>query len=259
VPPKILVISAVCAALALAASQGAAAKELSAVKVCGAGGCETVRSPALLRGLIRSVEAQGSPVSTATPLPSPYYRLEFWVRGDESNGPSFVQYYAPSRARVALSSDPGSWAWVGARALRPLLDRVSAGVRPFPTPRISQVTIGGRPVQDPASYARLFRLQGEAQDLPAEPDWRPIAIRMDDPGPWSTNAATLEYSPSTNVLWRSIEFVPVPTELASRLEARRSLAGRSNHSFPWAYLFGGLGGAAVILPTTLLARNRRRR
>jgi hypothetical protein len=137
-----------------------------------------------------------------------------------------------------------------------LLDRATLGVTPFAKPRISRVTIGGKPVQGPASYARLFTLQGKAESLPDEPDWQPIRIVAGRAGPWSSNAATLEYSPSKNVLWRSIQFVKVPNDLATRLEAGRSLDAPSGDSFPWVLLLGGAGTAAVIVPGTFLYRRR---
>ena len=235
----------------------AEAKELSSFRACGASGCKAIKDPRLLRGLIRAVEAQGEPVSVPTPAPAPFLRLDFWVRGDGAAGPSFVQYYAPSRGLVALNTDPGAWTWVRPGALVPLLDRVTTGVTPFPKPRIMRVTIGGRVVRDPASYARLFMLQGEAGDLPDEPDWKPIVIETAGPTPWSTSAATLEYSATKNVLWRSSQFVNVPSQLAAQLEARKSLAGSPSRSVPWVLLLGGLGGVALVVPTTILFRRRR--
>ena len=244
------------AACALAVAAPAQAKELSAFKACGAAGCKTVKDTALLRKLIRSVEAQGNPVSVPIPAPTAYLRLEFWIRGDQAHGPSFVQYYAPGRGLVLLQTDPDAWTWVRAGGLRPLIDRAALGVTPFAKPRISRVTIGGRPVQGPASYARLFTLQGKAESLPDEPDWRPIRIVTGRPGPWSSHAATLEYSPSKNVLWRSIQFVKVPNDLAKRLEAGRSLDAPRGDSFPWILILGGAGTAAVIVPGTLICRRR---
>lgn len=249
----LVALSATCALVVAAPAE---AKELSAFKACGAARCKTVTDTALLRKLIRSVEAQGNPISVPIPALTAYLRLEFWVRGDQAHGPSFVQYYAPARGLVSLQTDPDAWTWVRAGDLRPLLDRVTLGVTPFAKPRISRVTIGGKPVQGPASYARLFTLQGKAESVPDEPDWQPIRIDTGRAGPWSSNAATLEYSPSKNVLWRSIQFVKVPSDLAMRLEAGRSLGARSGDSFPWALLLGGVGTAAVIVPGTFLYRRR---
>ena len=136
-----------------------------------------------------------------------------------------MQYYVPSRGALASMSGPQAWSWVRPGALKAVFDRVTGGVAPYGAPRISAVWIGGKAVRDPASYARLFSLTGKAERFPDEPDWQRIVIKTAVPSPWSTSAATLEYSKSTNVLWRGSEFVKVTRSVASRIEARKSLAG----------------------------------
>ena len=187
-----------------------------------------------------------------------FLRLEFIARSDDGTRAAWSQYYVPSVGRLAIETDPGRWSWVRAGALRPLLNRVSAGARPFPAPRITRVEIAGRAVRDPGSYARLFRLRTPTHDYPQNPDWKPIRLVTANPSPWSTHAATLEYSPSTNVLWRGSEFVAVPPTLASRLKARKSLGGAATaSSFPWAAFLGGIGAAAVVVPAAFAVRRRR--
>ena len=73
--------------------------------------------------------------------------------------------------------------------------------------------------------------------------WVDVKVETRRPSPWSSPAATLAYSPSTHVLWRGSEFV--------------RLYSSGEESFPWAVLFGGLGGAAVVLPAAFVARRRR--
>jgi hypothetical protein len=135
---------------------------------------------------------------------------------------------------------------------------VTGGVTPFEAPRITRVEIAGKVARDPASYIRLFRLHSDTNDYPQDGDWRSIRVVTALPSPWSTPAATLEYSPSTDVLWRGSEFVEVPSRLASRLEARESLAGATTSSFPWAAFVGGIGAAAVVVPSAIFVRRRRR-
>jgi hypothetical protein len=131
-------------------------------------------------------------------------------------------------------------------------------VRPLPAPRITRVEIGGKGARDPVSYTRLFRLQRPTDDYPDNPDWKTVRLVTARPSPWSTHAATLEYSPSTDMLWRGSEFIEVPSALASRLEARKSLAGVTTASFfPWAAFLGGVGAAAVIVPAAFFVRRRR--
>jgi hypothetical protein len=131
-------------------------------------------------------------------------------------------------------------------------------VDPFPAPTVARVRIAGKDVRDPASYARLFSLHELTDDYPDDGNWMTVRLETARPSPWSTGAATLEYSAGKNVLWRGAEFVNVPSALASRLEARKSLAGASDAgSFPWAALLGGLGGAAIVVPGAMVLRRRR--
>jgi hypothetical protein len=246
-------------ALAVFLSAGTAeAKELSSFRACGAAGCAETRDPALLRRLIRAVELQGEPVATRTPSPAPFLRLEFSARGDDGATPSFSQYYVPSLGNLAVETNPGVWTWVRAGRLRSLIDRVAVGVKPFPAPRIARVEIGGKVARDPASYTRLFHLRVPTDDYPDDGDWRTIRLETARPSPWSTGAATLAYSPSTDVLWRGSEFVKVPSRLAARLEARKSLAEATTaSSFPWAAFLGGIGAAAVVVPAAFFVHRRR--
>lgn len=247
-------VSLLAAVLALSWTGAAQAKELALFRACGAAGCKQITSPTLLRSLIRALEAQGEPVSARTPAPVPFYRFEFTAKGDEGSTPSFTQYYTRGPARIAMESNPGAWTWVEPRSLRALFDRVTAGVKPFAAPRVAQVTVGGRAVQDPASYARLLGLAKTTDDYPDSGDWTAISIETAESTPWSTGAATLEYSPSKNVLWRGAEFIRVPSAVAARLEARKSLAGATDGgSFPWL----ALGGMAIFVPVVLIFRRWR--
>jgi hypothetical protein len=210
----------------LAWASPAQAKELSAFKVCGASRCISVTDQAVLITLLRSIEAQRQVARVSTPAPAPFFRLEYWVRGDRGRVPGFVQYYVPSKRVAAVMIGPDSWSWVRPDAVSRVVKRVSSALSPHPTPHISSVTIGGKAVRDPASYVRLFAVKGKAETFPDKPDWERIVMKTRNPSPWSTSAATLEYSKSTNVLWRDNEFVQVPPSIASRIEARGSLLSR---------------------------------
>jgi hypothetical protein len=115
------------------------------------------------------------------------------------------------------------------------------GVEAYPTPAISRVTVGRDVVLD---TTQLFNAKSTTYTVPDEPDWVPVRIHTSRPSPWSAPAATLEYSPSTHVLWRGTEFVKLSTALTSR----------KSGSFPWVILFG----AALIVPGALIVRLRRR-
>ncbi|MBA3735814.1 MAG: hypothetical protein H0W90_11575 [Actinobacteria bacterium] len=72
---------------ALAFTAEAQAKELAAFRACGAAGCTSIRDVSLLRKLIRSVEAQGNPVSVATPVPQPFLGHAIDRKADEAGLP----------------------------------------------------------------------------------------------------------------------------------------------------------------------------
>jgi hypothetical protein len=201
----------------------AEAKQLSAFKVCGAGGCTTVSDRAVLTTLMRAIEGQRELVRVPTPSPAPFLRLEYWVKGDEGRGPTFVHHYVPSRRVAEVITGPGSWSWVRPDAISALLGRVTNGVEPFPAPKIMSVSMGGKTVKDPTSYLRLFAIRQKADVFGGASDWQRIVLRTRARSPWSTAAATLEYSRSAKVLWRGSEFLRVPSSIASRLEACASL------------------------------------
>jgi hypothetical protein len=255
---KRLPLIALVALSAVVWTGSAQAKELSSFKACGAAGCKAVTARTTLRALIKALELQGEPVTTDTPAPAPFFRLEFTAKGDEGMSPSFTQYYIPAGGVIAIHPEAGSWAWIDAASLRSLYRKVTAGLTPYGTPTFTRAALGGDALAGPASYSRLFRLHGSTDDQPAEADWIAITLGAAAPSPWTTEAATLEYSPSTNVLWRGVEYVKLPGPLADNLEHNRTFAApASDGGFPWAPLLGALGSAALLLGGAFLARRRR--
>jgi hypothetical protein len=242
----------------LAFAGAAQAKELASFKACGDTGCKAVTAPAALRALIKGLELQGEPVTTETPAPAPFFRLEFVMKGDEGMSPSFTQYYVPSTGTISIETESGSWSWVEIAALQPLYRKETAGLTPYGKPRFTRAALGGERLSDPASYSRLFTVQGESDDFPSDPDWLPITLTSAKPSPWSTYAATLEYSPSTNTLWRGVEYVKLTGKRAGNLEHRRSFAaGVSGGGFPWLPLLGALGAAPLLGAGALIVGRRR--
>jgi hypothetical protein len=244
--------------LGLVFAEAGEAKELASFKACGDAGCKAVTAPATLRALLKGLQLQGEPVTSETPAPAPFYRLEFVAKGDEGMSPSFTQYYVPSKGTISIETESGSWSWVKIAALKSLYERVTEGLTPYGKPRFTRAALGGQLLSDPASYSRLFSLQGESDDFPSDPDWLPITFTSAKPSPWTSQAATLEYSPSTNTLWRGVEYIKLTGQRAANLEHRRSFAAASaGGGFPWLALLAGLGAAALLGTGVLIVRRRR--
>jgi hypothetical protein len=173
--------------------------------------------------------------------------------------PSFIQYFVPSNGVIAIETEAGAWSWIRPAGLSSLFRKVTAEVKPYGTPRFTRATLGGERLSDPASYSRLFTLQGATDDFPSEPDWLPFAFTSARPSPWTTNAATLEYSPSTNTLWRGVEYIKLSNRLAGNVEHHRSFAaaGGSGGGFPWLPLLVSLVAAGVLGGALFVIRARR--
>ena len=110
------------AALALLPAATASAKELAAVRACGAGGCQDVTafaSPAVL---------EGGPPSSPPRQGAPFYRLQVTVREGPAND-RFTLLYVPSARKVRAGD--GSWA-DAFPAQAAALDRIVRGIPPLP-------------------------------------------------------------------------------------------------------------------------------
>ena len=241
------------AAVALAAPPVAAAKELTKLQVCGASGCASITDRSTLRKI-----GEGSNGETTAPTPrlQRYYRVTATIEAE--HGGQFTTFYLPA-ANLTRGINPGGYAqWFPAsreyaRAIAGL------GVRPFPKPHARRVLIGGREAAGPATYARLLTLKAPEAPVSAATDWVTVSFRFTRPTPWSSDATTLEFSPSTGYLYRDGKTLDLPDGLASKIRARRSLSSDGGANV--AYVFGGgLGGAAFLaVGAAVLTRRRRPR
>jgi len=130
---KRLLCTIIAAALALAAP--AAAKNITAAKVCGADGCRTIDQPTeqLLMG--------GPPTSGPT-NPSPFVKLSFHMGGNR--GEAARTWFFP-RAKLVLDDDRVHWMRPAALAL---MLKLAREVRPFPA---SQAPHSGFPAPEPVT------------------------------------------------------------------------------------------------------------
>jgi hypothetical protein len=115
----------------VAVPSAAAAKELTAAKVCGAGGCSTFHDAATLRGL-----SEGGPSAPAPERAARFFTVKLTVKVEDASESSWTVAYVPS-AGLLRTRDGGTYSWLettpaGAHALA----RVTRGLRPFPARRL---------------------------------------------------------------------------------------------------------------------------
>jgi hypothetical protein len=237
----------------LAIPPSAAAKEISAAKICGVAACVTSTDKA---ALMRMAESSGPLASPDVPRPSSYYRIRFQVR-EPGRGVvgSWSQWWVPSGGALAGSGESGSPQWSSlSAAANEFLERRTAGLRPFPKPRLTRVVVGTDVARDPNSYFALFDPSWHVSAESAS-DWKPVVLTATASNPWS-DQAHLRYSPSKELLWRGAEFFEVPKRIAANLERGRSLeAAPPGRSYAWAWVAGAVALASGI--GAIVTRRRR--
>jgi hypothetical protein len=248
---KRIVVLAVLAVLALPAA--AQAKELSAVTFCGAGGCRTFDHPRM------DFAAGGDGVSDSVPALAAYYTVRFTVvhEGDKD---SWQIFYIPGASMLGLRDERGHASFDATSGTPAKLFRDAVrGLKPYPAPAITRVTVGGKAVDDPASYARLLGIQSAGEARIGDPDWQAISLTSSRPSPW-TGEELLYFSPSTGILERGGEFIKLPKELSSTIAAGGSLntpSSGGDGGFDWPLVSGSLAVMAVLALATLVLIRRR--
>ena len=126
--------------------------------------------------------------------------------------------------------------------------RATAGLEPF-QPRLTRVTVAGKPVAAPDSYLPLL---GDLHWAFRRPGLRPIRVVLwpARPNPWITGPATVGYDRAHHVLVRSDGSFKVPPALAARVLERETGNG--------AYLYAGLGIAGLAAVAVFVVARRRR-
>jgi len=80
------------------------------------------------------------------------------------------------------------------------LRAVTAGMRPWPAPRLIRILVGDRRVPDPGAYARLL---GRLPPAPVPTDASsPVIVRLQSqhPSPWTDRS--ISYFPRTRTVYR---------------------------------------------------------
>lgn len=247
-----LLVPALAAGAFLAAAP-AEAKELKSLEACGASGCEAVTDRDARDGLAVSGEETMNP-----PNAGPYYRLRFTVDA-EGREIRFNAYYVPSVHAFAGKDEHGNIRWMPLPAAsRGAVGDALDGVEPYPAPKVSAATVGGRRVSgDPAAYLKLFALPADEHALPKKADWLPIDLRSMQPSPWTDGRQELMFSPSAALVERGIDFVPLEAGVAADISAARSLDLGGGSGFPWlTFALAAVAAAALAAATLFLLRRR---
>jgi hypothetical protein len=115
------------------------------------------------------------------------------------------------------------------------------------------VTVGGKAVENPASYLRLFAQQSVGRRIPSAGDWQ--EIRFYGPkSPWTDGTFTMSYSKHDGLLLRGGDVITLPKPLVGKIAAGSSLGG-TGKAFPSAIL--GAAALAVALAASALLALRR--
>jgi hypothetical protein len=228
----------------LVAPAVAHAKGALGVEMCGADGCKQQRFATVHEAGGGPFTGMGGIVTPAKPGP--------WLRGailiGEPNGKVFGRipfFYVPSSD---LMVDPGdgnqrpAW-WHPKGELGSLVRSLAPRVTAFPAPKRVDVAINGTPVQDPASYLRLFTYGKRTDAYPKSDHFVQITFGSTKPTPWTTGNDIALYT-KDRLLIRDGEIVAVSGSMADRIVSGSSLSPGSR--VPWRLLALALAALAVL-------------
>jgi hypothetical protein len=247
---------ALAAAAALALPASVAAKEISALQLCGAGGCRTITDH---NALARFEQAGGdSDRSVGPAAPTPFYLLKVVVNtGEGGDAIAWQTYYVPA-GRVFRGVQGNHAEWTRApEAARTVLDQAADGLEPYTVPVVSRATVGRKVAKNPASYLALFQLPARKARLGVRTDWVRIRLRSAVPSPWTDGKNVLYFSARGRVLLRDGETVRLPKRVARSV--RRASAVRLPSRRPAAPAPATAVPAAMLGALTMLGFGLRRR
>lgn len=232
---KKLVAIGAAAVSAVVLAAPATAKQLTLLQVCGADGCNAIKSGGTLGH-------DGGPDSASRPSLQSYFLLKIGAGDGKKIFERWDMYFVPDPG-VIIGIKGGSEGWTAlpARATK-AIKAAAKGLKPFRTPQIAKVHIGQHRSVDPAPYTALL---GPLEKAYIPSTWEsPISVSLDwqRPNPWSNHGAMLNYLAKAKVLMRGDGYFRVPDVLAGRLDReRRGLAPViPGDGFPWGVLAGSL-------------------
>lgn len=244
----------VLTALALLALPAAAqAKELSSITFCGAGGCRTIDKPP------KAFADGGDGVPDPAPSVSGFYTVRLTAE-HEGESSSWQIFFVPGADMLGLRDENGRAAFDAIEGEPLTLFRKAVrGLRPYGAPRIVHVSVDGKTVDDPGSYAGLFSTPSDRPVQLGDADWVPITLVSKPPSPWASREY-LFFSPSTGILQRGAEFVQLPRDTAAAIRAGASLAAPTGggSGFDWPLVSSALAAALAVAGTAALLARRHR-
>jgi hypothetical protein len=156
------------------------------IDVCGATACTHLAFDAAERFWIGTFGPGGEKRSP----PAPFYVLRWhWAPSDAESA-----YLMPSAPAIRWNSGnghPSGWSGVDAVAAG-IIAQAARGIDPYPTPTLTRVTVGGRVVADPESYARL--LNGRRTFALVNGPWLRVTFESATASPWTDGSSIVRLS-----------------------------------------------------------------
>lgn len=250
-PPRALAaLTAVVLALATAALAAAKELPLRSVSACGLTGCVRLSGKDVLRAVERAARGPGRGDARF----GPYYRLQLRPSLNEPR----LDFYLPLSRRIQLNGESVPVGPATAARLRAEL----GALQPVP-PRVTTVSVGGRPAAEPRAY--LTMLYG-ARVHPSASVWKrrdvliDVAFAGERQSPWADWGAA-EYFPSVRLLhvpdgtWVHLGAGQAATIASDLQGGGRSSAG----GVDWAAVLAVVAAVAAALLALRLCPWRRER
>ena len=227
---RLLAVALVGTAVAVMAGGAQAKAPPSGFQLCGPQSCTAISGFADAEPLAIELFYGGG---GSSPLWSPRVppAMFFAVRWSFSPGGTHVGYYVPLLNAFRYVGDPGTatqtetglvhWIKLGPNA-RAILERLTSTMQPFPAPVLARVTVGGKPVQDPTSYLRLWSVGRPTYTWP-NGGFLKIKTTCDQASPWTDTAAELRIARRGPFLMRETTVFRISAQLARLVRARQSL------------------------------------
>ena len=129
-------------------------------------------------------------MSSSRTVPGPFYLVRWsWSPGEESTA-----YLMLDSAAIRWNGGAGNssgWSGLSPTTLD-LVRGAAAGVRPYPTPTLTRVTVGGLPVAEPQTYLQLFAGKPVFKQVGGR--WWTVRLESAAPSPWTDGSLTIRVS-----------------------------------------------------------------